>query len=83
MDSSKYVISKPLMIPYTFEGKNIQTAYCKTVKDLIYELSKYDENLPVMMNNCNPIDKVILNQEHYFGDPANPECKVGPAIELI
>jgi len=130
MDSSKYVRSEPLMIPYTFEGKNICLnntiahitvtihAYSKedavkqllisypgfiindgildqteidkifeqhivTVKDLIDELSKYDENLPVMMNYCDPIDKVILNGEHYFGDSANPECKVGPAVELI
>ena len=53
-----------------------------TVKELIRELEKYDEKLPVMMNFCEPVEKVSLNPEHYFGDSANPNCKIGPAIEI-
>ena len=52
-----------------------------TVKELIEKLSKFQQDLPVMADYSD-IEKVYLNKEHYFGDSANPNCRVGCAVEI-
>lgn len=52
-----------------------------TVKELIMVLQSLPEDLPVMVNYSD-IDEVYINDEHYFGDSANPNCRVGSAVEI-
>lgn len=53
-----------------------------TVKELIEKLSEFQQDLPVMVDYTD-IEKVYLNDEHYFGDSANPNCEVGCAVEIV
>lgn len=53
-----------------------------TVRELIEELQKFPNDLPVMVD-YSEVEKVYLNEEHYFGDSADPNCKVGSAVEIV
>lgn len=53
-----------------------------TVQDLIDILQEMPKDLPVMANYSD-IENVYINDEHYFGDSANPNCEVGKAVEII
>lgn len=53
-----------------------------TVRELIEELQRLPDDLPVMVG-CSEAEKVYLNKEHYFGDSANPDCRVGSAVEIV
>lgn len=53
-----------------------------SVGKLIEELSKYPLDLPVYIDCCREIERVYINNEHYFGDSCNPDCRVGSAVEI-
>jgi len=51
-----------------------------TVKELIEELQKYPENLPVFVDCKEPV--VRYNDWFPLGDAAKPWCKYCCAVEL-
>lgn len=51
-----------------------------TIKELIEELQRYPENIPVYVDGYEPTVK--YNDEFPLGDPADPFCEYCCAIEL-
>lgn len=52
-----------------------------TIKELIEELQRYPENIPVFVDGNEPT--VRYNDEFPLDDPADPLCEYCCAIELM
>lgn len=52
-----------------------------TVRELIEKLQECPQDAPVMVD-YEDIECIRVNDEHYFGDPHNPYCLIGTAVEL-
>ena len=50
------------------------------VSELIEQLQQYDGDLPVYLGYME-IEGIHLNEEHFFGDSANPN-PTGKAVEI-